>query len=370
MKTQLIQFYEKYGFRTFGEAFSHYWLTEYSMPNLLNFSSVGWGKDFLLKELMSGNSDPHTIFRNQYFEILSKNGYRLNVISPHQYLDYCSESPVPLNHCDKVPPLSLQHIAAIDMSVLDKLRVLFTDYSELSSIYDGVRTLYRKIQPKFSGDGVHGSLFSWELKKTADVITYFDVLDKLEKNIQRLPVGHVLFMHLLLPHDPFIVQANCSMNPSIYDWKTAHRASWRHLPDPFPNTAELRERSYRQYFEQIECLYSKLEKIFQKMEEVGMFKDSIVILHGDHGGRILNIMPYPWNADKLTDQDIKDIYSTLFAVRTPEATVGYDNTPMCVEQLLAEICIRKRMGVRKPSCSRPQSFRVFKGLCQRKICSL
>ena len=50
VKSQLVEFYEKYGFKTFGGAYSHYSLTINSIPNLLNFSSaaktpnVYWGR--------------------------------------------------------------------------------------------------------------------------------------------------------------------------------------------------------------------------------------------------------------------------------------------------------------------------------------
>ena len=39
VKNQLLEFYRKYGFMTFGGAYSHYFLTIDSIPHLLNFSS-------------------------------------------------------------------------------------------------------------------------------------------------------------------------------------------------------------------------------------------------------------------------------------------------------------------------------------------
>ncbi len=365
LKKHLIQFYQKYGFRTHGGAFSHYFSTANSIPNLFNFSSAGSGKKFLL-----GEAEPYKLHRNRYFEVLSKTGYNLNVIGLHGVLDYCLNSPVTLDNCQKLPPLSLWHIEKLDIPISDKLRVIFTDYSRLSSIYEKVRNLYRMIQPKLGGFGVLGEALSWEFHMDGNPITHINMLKVLEKSVLLLPKGNVLFVHLLFPHAPFLARGDCSIKVPIHDWKPSRRADWHYLSDPVPNTAASREEAYQSYFEQTICLYTRLDAIFQRMEAAGIFQDSIIILHGDHGSRIVRTLPKTWNSKKLMTQDITDSYSTLFAVKIPGMKASYGTSLRPLEDLLTEVISEMGWSAEIGDGSGTEAFVYLEGNTKEKFLSL
>ena len=67
-----------------------------------------------------------------------------------------------------------------------------------------------------------------------------------------------------------------------------------------------------------------------------MWRDAIVVVQGDHGSRIVRHMPVLENAARLTAQDLRDGFSTLFAVRRPGVAPGVAREPRALQQLLAE----------------------------------
>jgi hypothetical protein len=71
------------------------------------------------------------------------------------------------------------------------------------------------------------------------------------------------------------------------------------------------------------------------MRAAGVYDDSIIILHGDHGSRIDMNDPTPKNQHALTNQDLVDGFSTLFATKIPGKLGGYDKSPSPLEQLFA-----------------------------------
>ncbi len=62
------------------------------------------------------------------------------------------------------------------------------------------------------------------------------------------------------------------------------------------------------------------------MDDAGVFDEATIIVHGDHGSRISVIEPAAQYADQVTDRDLIDSYATLFAMRGPTVTAGYDRS--------------------------------------------
>ena len=54
-----------------------------------------------------------------------------------------------------------------------------------------------------------------------------------------------------------------------------------------------------------------------------MFEDATIVLHGDHGSRIARVAPLTTMPQTLSDQDLTDMYSVLYAVRSPSLAPGY-----------------------------------------------
>jgi arylsulfatase A-like enzyme len=113
------------------------------------------------------------------------------------------------------------------------------------------------------------------------------------------------------------------------------------------NTQASRRLRYDEYILQIRCVIAKLRVLFDAMVAQQNLDDAIIVIHGDHGSRIVINEPLNSNRNKLTRQDFLDGFSTLFAVRSPEVAPGYDAQMAGLPRLLRETVV-------DPLESRPQ----------------
>jgi hypothetical protein len=334
IKTQLREFYEKYGFTTFGGAYSHYSLTLNSIPNLLNFSSASKASMYI-----GEGESPHRLLQNTYFERLSQAGYRLNVWWGH-HIDYCSHSQVLIDNCLQIPSHGLKISQSVDLNMLERVQLVFSNYINLSNIYGGARNYYETFRNEINPYGVSLPSATWDRHKVT-TLPYLVSLEALWRSILDLPEGNVAFAHLLLPHSPYVTNADCTIRTSLQDWKYNVLSI---TPQGIPNTKDSWKAHYREYFKQVECVYMKLDELFTRMEHAGIFQNSVIIIHGDHGSRIMKTEPTIENELTLSTQDIVDGYSTLFAVKIPKQFWHYDSNPYPIEYLLREKVVKPLLG--------------------------
>lgn len=334
VKSQLVEFYEKYGFMTFGGAYSHYSLTINSIPNLLNFSSAAKTRMYI------GEGDnPDRLLENLYFEGLAQAGYRLNVWWGH-HIDYCSHSQVLIDNCLQIPSHGLKITQSLDLNMLERVQLVFSNYINLSNIYGGARNYYETFRNEILPYGVSLPSATWDRHKVT-TLPYLFSLEALWQSILELPEGNVAFAHLLLPHSPYVTNADCTIRTSLQEWKYNVLSSTR---GGVPNTKDSRETHYREYFKQVQCVYMKLDELFKRMEHAGLFENSVIIIHGDHGSRIMKTEPTIENEQTLSKQDIVDGYSTLFAVKFPKQVGYYDTQTVPIEFLLQEKVVKPLLG--------------------------
>jgi len=338
MKADLMSFYQKNGFTAYGGAYSHFYTSLYSIPSFLNFSSGPMQNTGSKDDNFVKGPEPYKLLRNRYFQLLFDRGYKINVLPNAMFIDYCSENIEVIEKCVEVPFLGMKLLKDSDLVVMDKLRLIFSHYRNMGYTYEGVTNVFNKllrVRPASMEKGTKVRL-PWDLnvKKTTAVstLTSLLVLDGLSDKVLSLPQGHVLFSHLIFPHYPYITQSNCSLSPSLSQWKNIGGS----YPEGQRNTFSSREERYRAYFQQMQCLYRKLDKLFEQMREVNMYNDSIIILQGDHGSRITRLEPFTENSARLSEQDLKDSFSTLFAVKYPAGQGYYNTKTRPIEDLLAE----------------------------------
>jgi hypothetical protein len=347
IKTQLREFYEQYGFVTFGGAYSHYSLTHNSIPNLLNFSAASKVRMYL------GEGDnPNRLLQNQYFERLSKIGYRLNVWWGH-HIDYCSQSQVLIDNCLQIPSHGLKITQRLDLTMLERVQLVFSNYINLSTVYGGARNYYETFRNAIMPYGLSLPSATWDRHKVT-TLPYLFSLEALWQSIVTLPEGNVAFAHLLLPHSPYVANADCTIKTSLQEWNYNVLSITR---KGVPNTNDSRETHYREYFKQVQCVYVKLDELFTRMKHAGIFENAVIIIHGDHGSRIMKTEPTIENEQALSNQDIVDGYSTLFAVKYPKQNGYYDPKPYPIEFLLQEKVVKPLLG--KKESATPSAPFVF-----------
>jgi hypothetical protein len=110
------------------------------------------------------------------------------------------------------------------------------------------------------------------------------------------------------------------------------------------NTPDSRKRAYVRYFEQLQCTRRALQAFFEDLQRIGAFDDGTIIVHGDHGSRIALVPANSRFAQLLSDADLVDLYSVLFAVRGPGFDSGYDNSFRSIQSLFAETLLNRTLA--------------------------
>jgi hypothetical protein len=212
------------------------------------------------------------------------------------------------------------------------------------------------LQSKFPvlATSISQSIWAFHPERTrTDSLNTLADLKVLWSNILSLPHGTVLFAHLSIPHYPYVALSDCSIRPPnrYFLW------NYRGLFDPPPiNTIASRKERYQQYLEQLGCLYLRLDELFDRMRTAGIYEESIIILHGDHGSRIVLTEPSAENQHALTKQDLVDGFSTLFAMKMPGKSGGYDASPWPLEQLFAKFAFEAGLSPPKILSEKTEPF--------------
>ncbi len=330
LKLKIKEIYQRYGFTLYGGAYSHYFETVDSIPNLVNFSA-----ESLSQVLIVGERPPYQLPQNRYFQFLNSMGYRIHVMDG-DFLDFCSSENAQPQLCTKYRWATLSHVAKLDDLVLTKTATALAVFVASYPRYQGILNLYeQRVRPFLLSRGVAAPVIAHDSLWTKRRLQPFSVntmaaMDTLSASIQQLTPGHMLFAHLLLPHFPYVYREDCSQRtiPEAMD-------NMEKVPPEF-RTTESRRIRFDQYLRQMECLYVRLDELFQRMQASGMFSDSIVIVHGDHGARLGLRHPTPNEQDQLTAADYVDGLSTLFAAKIPGRPGGYDPSLHAIDELLVQ----------------------------------
>jgi hypothetical protein len=275
------------GFLTFGRAYSRFKKTERSFHSFLNFDSSYNPSSDADKE---DNLTPNALFNT-----LSKRGYIINIFSTSGYPFCQNNTTYRFGKCITTwgGGLELYHNGALILhNFARKMRLL---------------NMYQVIQPKLGMPEVNLTMYPQTLKIVATANEFIDILGEGKR-------GNAYFIHLLLPHSPYLLDETCAYN---YDGNFFIK--------------ENLDVIYERYIKQTQCAHVMVDKILNKLDSNKEAQDSTIIIHGDHGSRI------PWKLDgtvSFSDEEYIQWFSTFFAVRSPTITPSYDRRPFALDELL------------------------------------
>ncbi len=336
MKAILKNFYQENEFMVFGGAYSHYPLTLRSVPHFLNFSDSPY-ETTAEGEALFGGAEPHKLFYNRYFELLARQGYTINILANSLHLDYCSESFVVIDNCIERIFSGMKLLKDSDVILADKLRVVFSHFFSLGYTVKGIIYAYNsRLRGVLSEYGIDLPPWTWGTRPLLMPLTSLEIFDFLSMKIGTLPDGNFLYSHLMIPHQPYVLRGDCTLNPSPGQWKNNGDSRLKQK-----NTVSSREDRYELYFQQLTCVYRKLDALFDQMRRSGIFEDSIIILNGDHGSRITKFELREKYLDRLSKNDFVDEFSTLFAIKLPARGHDYSTSRQPIERVLAKTMFPK-----------------------------
>ena len=314
------------GFDIYSHAYSQYFQTNHSLPNLFNFSSSD-----KMRAYSEGSKGNFRMSANKYFSHLLDLGYALNVYQS-SYLDFCDTPSVPIMSCFSYDENSIESIADIKIPYIEKSKFILNSYLDSSGFLRKVRTAYIRAGRKL---GI--SLPRWPSGNSyTGPLAVMPTLNTLESALRDLKPGEAHFAHLMLPHYPYNLNSDCTLKPRISSWLNRAPFSVEGRLVAQNSTTSRRER-YQMYSSQVECTQFIIEKLFSAITESGLWQSAIIIIHGDHGSRIVRRVPGAFHIDALVPDDFRDAYSTFFAVKNGDASGQLDSTVIPLQTLLAKV---------------------------------
>jgi len=290
LRSQIVSFFGKYDFHLYTRAYSHYTTTADSMTRLLNFRNDAeniFQRSALLRE-------PVSFRENAWFTALDQAGYQM-VVYETESMDFCA---VPLSReikCNVFPMPNLRTLHSNLKDPLLRATVLLRTLINQSSV----------ISKTLRDDGIM-SLGTWG-------VSVYDerILARLSSDVKLQP-GNAYFAHVLLPHAPAIFREDCSIDYSSESW-----TRWPHSGGEVSNSKESLAIRYTRILPQTRCALKLLGELFDDLKTHGLYDRATIIVHGDHGTSAFQIKPSAFTMEQLNYRDLREAFSTLFAVKLP-----------------------------------------------------
>ncbi|OHC75980.1 MAG: hypothetical protein A3G18_01490 [Rhodospirillales bacterium RIFCSPLOWO2_12_FULL_58_28] len=318
LKRELIKFYDEFGFRLYGRVFSEYSQTDDSLSSMLGEKKAG-----AVGENLSGID----LRSNVRFDKLSGDGYKIRVYQT-DLLNFCAHRSV--DYCFVYPVNSVGSLMDADLAASAKARVILGLFFSESLTYNFISILRQR-----ADRALGGSLLSWEVAEpTINPLPSIKIIDRVMTDLRRQERGAAYLAHILLPHYSYIFDQECRIRADVAEWLKSTKSL-------FGNTPQSRNQRYRLYFDQVRCTYKKLDALFNDMRENKTFGEATIIIHGDHGSRIALTEPRAAADDSVSDADLVDTFSTLFAVKMPGAAEGYEERTISLQDIFAELMLEQ-----------------------------
>jgi hypothetical protein len=321
----LTESYVKQGFRVHADAYSEYFETRNSLANLLNFSSDegDWAH-------LQRHGKPYVLAESAYFRHLARLGYRLHVYQS-DYMDYCRVPGIPYAACTRYRANSIGALPAASLGIGERARFILNSLLGTSHYLQRLHDKYGRIRAALP----RLSLPAWDAGVSrVGPLPVLPVLRELEADLSTAAPGNAYFAHLLIPHFPYLLDAQCRARNRIDEW--LYNSDPDASSELEPNSAASRAERYASYFAQIRCEQHLVNRLFEAMRKAGVWRTAIVIVHGDHGSRIVRRLPVQQTAAELTATDLKDGFSTLFAAKLPGQAPGVVRDAKPLQALLAD----------------------------------
>ena len=307
LRRELTDFYLSRGFTLFGRAYSQHFHTVNAIPHMLNFGAP------------PASQTPEEGMRlaaNGWFSALGQRGYRIDV-HQSEFLDFCGHPAV--RSCTSYDSSRLDALARSPLGAAGKAGLIAMRLAMLSEMLAGLVNSYE-------GARMGGAALPDLGTSVGGRVSMLNALaetDRLVGALRSARPGRAYFAHLLLPHYPYGLAPDCSVRPV---------GSWMVRRSGAPLAA--REAAYA---DQLRCAMGRIDAALAALAASPAGRNSIVLIHGDHGSRITAVEPLAGNAGRIGERDMIAGFSTLFAVRLPGTAPAYREEPVPVAGMLAHL---------------------------------
>lgn len=297
-KEKLEDVLETSGFFYARSSYSRYRWTKNALPSLLSLEAIRPDGGNLFQELFPGYAVEAIIPRKgEYFYANGKGLENIRILSYGNFYG----------------------LDSLEVSVAEKCLILLDNFMVSYETLGYVRALSRFVGSRFLN--IHEEQFPMFGRKAiyATGLASKKVLTELKGTISQtgLQKGRVYFIHLLIPHFPYTFDSEFRYKEWFQNWK--------------PSSMEMRRQAY---YEQMIGLYKWLETMFRDLEQNNLLESTIIIMHGDHGQRLLSQPTMQNQEDSDWNAQVLDNYFTLFAVRAKGIQAGGTEDLLPIDEAL------------------------------------
>jgi hypothetical protein len=300
-------------FALYSHAYSRFAETKYSLTSLFNRDV---GAD--VGQLLEGELTEFAPKRNAWFETLKARGYAIRVYQS-AWLNMCGPGSK-VDTCYTYRFFSPNALQRSSLTTRQRLQVLL---------------------PKlFFGRGV----------LRLEPLTSMETLARFRADIAEAPRGVAYFVHVLIPHANYLYTRDCALRPPS-DWLFDGGAT------PAGDAAEERSDHYGRYLGQLICADRQMQSLFAYLKTLGIYDEATIIVHGDHGSRIAVRPAATKRPELLDDQDKRDNFVALLAIKAPGVVPGVHDEPVALQRLFAD----RFLGGARPDSPAPGTVFVRSG---------
>jgi len=309
----LTAFYQRHGFELYPAAYSRYYRTVESIPG-----TVSLGKAPSLAPVDPARPLSRVFQAIPYFELLKARGYGIRVYQ-NSYLDFCAAAETPVLSCETQSGNSIANIGYLRGKWSARARLAGRYLLNLTS------DVYRRLRPDpavWRRSSVGGGLQA--LRRVRNAI------------VAEPPGATAYFVHVLHPHRPLEVDEQCE---ALAD--PTRRVGYEQPPVLSDSGwAAIMERAGAQ----IRCAHGALAEVLATLDSTAGRENSIVVVHGDHGSRILQRSAKFTSPVPLDDRQLNGRYSTLLAVRRPGVPAAVRAEPVPVQDFIWRLARQEFKG--------------------------
>lgn len=289
------------GFELFPYAYSNYATTLDSVPSLLNRVLLPHRHALLQQPAPDLRGVFHANTRKFLAEYRAR-GLALRILQ-YRSIDFSNGNEAGVTQY----PGSLAHLARAPGSWIDRFRLIVGHYQASNAVLAHFRGFFP---------------FRCGLRMALPISTEAIWPDGLIAEITAASRPTLFLAHILSPHGPYVYRLDGSLR-DIRVWNKDEE--YERL-----NRHDYVER-YTRYAEQVEYVQSQLARLFDSLQMAGLLDQMCVVVHGDHGSRILLQRPGlkslevhgaaavdRYDYDAAPDpRDLRDRFSVLLAIKLP-----------------------------------------------------
>jgi len=319
LRGEQAAFFAREGFQVYPQAYSRHVKTINSLPHLFSYGEAPLATT-------PRNLQYYVPDRLAYFADLDARGYRIDATLP-DYVDLCVKQP--MTRCHNYERSGLDSMRGTDIPVGDRATVFAFTLLQLTALPSrAAEAMVLGANDLFGLDGRR----PYDRPKLLPLVS-LDRLDEFTAGLANLERGDVRLAHLLVPHDPYMLDARCRALPGR-QWLDEHG----------PGAVDARQAAYA---DQVRCLTSRIDRMMDALDRTPAGRQAIVIIHGDHGSRITPVVPF-LDGPALTELEVLTSHSTLFAIRVPGELAATVDGPVALDELMGDFARRDFASAPRP----------------------